>query len=142
MKTLKELRARLASALDEMDDLMDAGLDDDSRAEFDSLEKEAETLRADIARTEKHEERKAWANEPAPDNPPRIVMDDAPADKGFPDFGSFLAAVRTAGSSGGRVDEHLLAETRVSGASEGVASDGGFLVGTDSEFRSLPTAMA
>jgi len=132
MKTLKEIRERLAAVLDEMDDLNQAGFDEASRTEFDSLEQEAETLRSDMNRIEKHEARKAWANEPADSNPPRIVMGDAPADKGFPDFGSFLGAVRNAGSSGGRVDEHLLAETRVSGASEGVASDGGFLVGTDS----------
>lgn len=129
--TKNEIQKRLAAILDEMQDYLDAGMDDDSRAEYDALEKEAESLRADLDRIEKHEQRKAWAAQPDPTNKPTIVMGDAPADKGFPDLGSFLHAVRVAGSSGGRRDERLMPEQRVSGASEGIPSDGGYLVGTD-----------
>jgi HK97 family phage major capsid protein len=127
----KDIQERLAAILDEMNDLLEAGLDESSRVEYDALEQEAETLRSDLDRIEKQEARKAWANKPATTNKPSIVMGDAPADKGFSGLGEFLCAVRSAGSSGGSRDERLIPEQRVSGASEGIPSDGGFLVGTD-----------
>ena len=131
MKTLKEIRERLAAVLDEMDDLNQAGFDEASRTEFDSLEQEAETLRSDMNRIEKHEARKSWANEPADSNPPRIVMGDAPQDRGFASFGEQLQAVHRAGI-GEHSDPRLIIEDRaVSGHSEGVPADGGFLVQSD-----------
>jgi HK97 family phage major capsid protein len=89
------------------------------------------------------EARKAHLAQPAPTNEPASVIEigDGPADRGFEHFGEFLHAVRFAGSSGGVIDERLLPEQRVSGASEGVASDGGFLVGEDATNKLMHAAL-
>lgn len=127
----KDVQKRLDALLTQMDEMLKAGLTDENRGEYDTIEQEAETLRADLTRIENQEKRNKWASQPASEPEVRIEMGDAPADKGFPSFGEFLQSVRAAGSSGGRIDERLLPEKRVSGASEGIPSDGGFLVGTD-----------
>lgn len=134
MDRLQELRQKRAAVVKEMDALTAVeDWTDEQRDNFDNLKADADKLDADIARLEDVAKRKAHLKEPAPTNEPeaRIELGDGPADKGFEHFGDFLAAVRSAGMSGSRVDERLLPEYRVSGASEGVPSDGGFLVGTD-----------
>ena len=130
MDNLTEIRSRLAAVLEEMDDLMDAGLDDESRAMFDSLEAEAETLRADVDRMEKHEQRKSWAAQPANTNKPKIVMGDAPEDRKFSGFGEIAHSIMRSSVPGGAVDPRLVGMTQraATGLGEAVPSDGGFLL--------------
>ena len=134
--TLNELRRRLGAVSDEMQDLVDAGLDEDSRTEFDALEDEAKTMKADIARMEQLEAERRDLNSPA-EPVARVVLDDtltvgdAPEDRKFKSFGEQLAAVHRAAVAGYR-DPRLGKEERaVSGHSEGVPADGGFLVQSD-----------
>ena len=56
---------------------------------------------------------------------------DVPEVRPFKSFGEQLVAVTNAARAGGPVDERLLDVTKAAGLSEGVASDGGFLVQTD-----------
>lgn len=134
MSNLNELRQKRSQIVKDMEAL--TAVDDwtdEQRSAFDDLEANAAKIDEDISRLEKAEARKAHLAEPAKTNETevRIEVGDGPADKGFEHFGDFLAAVRSAGMSGGRRDERLLPEYRVSGASENVPSDGGFLVGLD-----------
>lgn len=132
MDKLIELRQRLDDVVDEMRDLAESDLDDDARAMFDALENEAEKLRADIRRLEKLEDAKYEQRHTSIEKvrTPEIVMGDAAEDRGFESFGHFLQAVHRAEVSGSR-DPRLIEERAVSGASEGIPSDGGYLVGTD-----------
>jgi len=132
---VNELRKRLGGLSDEMQDLVDAGLDDDSRAMFDTLEREAKTLKADIARMEKLEADRRELDKPAEPVPSVVINDsitvgDAPEDRKFNTFGEQLRAVHRA-AVGGHRDPRLTEERAVSGHSEGVPADGGFLVQSD-----------
>lgn len=135
---LEQMRKRRVAIATRMRAIADGDITDELRTEFDALTAEDDKLAEDIRRLERLE-----ANErdlATPQDPPtRIEMGDAPQDRGFENFGEFLRSVRMAGVAGGRVDERLI-EERVSGASEGVASAGGFLVGQD--FASELTRMA
>jgi len=136
MLTLAELRKRLAEVVDEMQDLSDAGFDDESRAVFDELKAESVTLRDDIERLKEIAEARASA--PNPDlntntaEPTESVrVGDAPEDRTFDTFGEQLRAVHRAAVSGNDVDPRLHEERAVSGHSEGVPAAGGFLVQPD-----------
>ena len=135
MRTLAELRKRLTEVVEEMQDLSDAGFDDESRSVFDELKSEAAQIRDDIDRLESIAEARRTA--PLPDlgtttiaPTPDIRMGDAPEDRPFASFGEQLRAVHRAGI-GVAVDPRLRDERAVSGHSEGVPSDGGFLVQSD-----------
>jgi len=129
---IHDLQERLDAVTDEMQDLVDADLDDEARGSFDALEAEAKKLNADIERLSalgniQRESRKTVVKAPNP----ALVMGDAPEDRKFESFGHFLQAVRKAGSTGGYRDPRLTEERAISGASESIPSDGGFLVQTD-----------
>jgi HK97 family phage major capsid protein len=126
----KQIQKRLADALARMDEMLEAGLTDENRAEYDSIEKEAETLRADLTRIEDQEKRKKWAAEPSADNPPNIVMGDGPEDRNFGNFGEVAHAIVRASAPGGVVDPRLagMNHRAATGLGEAVPSDGGFLL--------------
>jgi HK97 family phage major capsid protein len=129
---IHDLQERLDAVTDEMQDLADADLDDEARVAFDALETEAKKLNDDIERLStlgniKKESRKTVVKAPTPG----LVTGDAPEDRKFDSFGHFLQAVRRAGSAGGSRDPRLLEERAISGASESIPSDGGYLVQTD-----------
>ena len=130
----KDIQARLAAILDEMDDLQQAGFDDESRAMFDALEGEADTLRADLDRLEKQEQRKAWAGaKPAKAHnktEDTISMGDAPEDRKFSGIGEVAHAIVRASAPGGVVDPRLVGMNKraATGLGEAVPADGGFLL--------------
>lgn len=127
-----ELRERLDDVTEEMQNLVDSGLDDEARVAFDTLESEAKKLKTDIRRVEALDDAKREARKPVGPLPtPNIQMGNAPEDRKFESFGHFLQAVRKAGSTGGYRDPRLVEERAISGASESIPSDGGYLVQTD-----------
>jgi len=60
---------------------------------------------------------------------PEIDIVEEPKDRGFKTFGEFLTAVVRAENPNVKKDERLLEVRGASGMSEGVAADGGYLVG-------------
>ena len=134
MKNLAELRLERAEIVKKMDVLTEVEKwTDDQRAELDGLKAEAIGLDEDIARLEDVEARKVHLTKPAPTNGPKPIIEigDGPADRGFESFGEQLIAVHRAEVAGYR-DPRLGEEERaVSGHSEGVPADGGFLVQSD-----------
>jgi HK97 family phage major capsid protein len=133
MKTLAELRLERAEVVKSMDALTKADdWTDEKRTEFDELKARADELDTDIARLEDVEARKVHLAQPAPTNdpPPVIGIGDAPEDRTFDTFGEQLGAIHRA-AVGGYEDPRLTEERAVSGHSEGVPADGGFLVQSD-----------
>lgn len=131
--TLSQMRERRAALADQMQALIDAGLTDETRAEFDKLSAEADGLKADISRVEALNSEHRHLSEIPPtdsDPTPGLVVGDAPEDRGFDSFGEQLRAVHRATVAGYR-DPRLMEERAVSGHSEGVPADGGFLVQKD-----------
>ena len=129
---IHDLQTRLDAVTDEMQDLVDADLDDEARVAFDALESEAKKLNADIERLStlgdiQRDSRKTVVKAPTPG----LVVGDAPEDRKFESFGTFLQAVHRAGVQGGHRDPRLIEERAISGASESIPSDGGYLVQTD-----------
>ena len=98
-----------------------------------------ESQEADIRRLEKLDEHTAGASEsaaqPARQPQARIEQPDGGTEpKGFESFGHFLQAVSHVPgqmSRGEQIDKRLGTRQAATGMSEGVASDGGFLVATD-----------
>ena len=134
MKNLKELRQERAQVVKDMEKLTKVDdFTDEQRSEFDGLEARAAELDKDIERLERVAERKVHLAKPAPDNDPepRIEIGDGPEDRKFESFGDQLRAVHRA-AIGTHTDPRLGREDRaVSGHSEGVPADGGFLVQSD-----------
>lgn len=133
MKTLVELRQERAEVVKKMEALTEVqDWTDEQRDAFDALEVQAGDLDRDIERLEKVDARKAHLAEPAPTNVPTpgIEPGDAPEDRSFDDFGEQLSAIHRAAVTGYR-DPRLSEERAVSGHSEGVPADGGFLVQSD-----------
>jgi len=128
----KEMQKRLAAILDEMQDLLDAGLDDESRTEYDTLEGEVETLRADLERLERQESRQSWANQPETNAAPktRIEMGNAPEDREFASLGECAHAIIRSGMPHGKIDPRLVGMNHraATGLGENVPADGGFLL--------------
>jgi HK97 family phage major capsid protein len=130
---LNELRKRRGEIASRMKELVREGISDETREEFDNLEAESKTVVGDIRRLESldAEERELAQSAPTNVTNPGIVVGDAPEDRKFESFGEQLQAVHRAGLGEYR-DPRLGAEERaVSGHSEGVPADGGFLVQSD-----------
>lgn len=146
MADIKALRDAAAELVRERVKINDAAaaagqleFGEDQQAAFDKLGAELKTTTAAIEREETLEAdikalsaRSTTRQAGTPGNPP----DDKPPPEEEPKFDSFgcmLQAVAQAGMTGGaRVDERLTAPlAEVSGLSEGVGSDGGFLVGVE-----------
>ena len=134
MEKLNGLRQKRAEIVKEMDTLTNADpYGDEERTKFADLKAQADELDSDIATFEDVEARKAHLKLPVSTNVPTpgIVVGDAPEDRSFESFGEQLSAVHRAGLGEHR-DPRLGAEERaVSGHSEGVPADGGFLVQSD-----------
>jgi len=149
MNYLKRLQARYAKILErmqEIDGLPEDGFTDDIRAEFEGLVAEAETLQEKI-NVAKRALAVFKADQPAPPAPGDLPPDpNMPAqeprghhpaqitrdggDAPFEDLGEFMMAVYRAAGPNPKWDDRLNSRA-ASGASEGVPSDGGFLVQTD-----------
>jgi len=138
--TLEDKCQRLIAIEDELQALLVeanekglADLEEDTAKQYDELKAEHELLDRGVKREEELSARVAEGRQSAtPPNKPN------PEDVGEPEedknpwrsFGEQLSAVREAGSPGGRVDPRLTTRA-ATGSSEGVASDGGFLVQKD-----------
>ena len=130
--TLETLRKRRGEIAARMKELVREGITDETREEFDKLEAESKTVIGDIRRLEGLDAEERELAKPAPTNdpPPVIEVGDAPEDRKFETFGEQLRAVAT-DALGGYRDPRLTEERAVSGHSEGVPADGGFLVQSD-----------
>lgn len=105
-------------------------LTDEDKSRDDAIAAKVTALDADIARAKR-------ARDLALNAPGAVVgaarvtdMHDRAADEPWASFGQFLQGVALAGTPGARIDPRLY-QAAVSGASEGVPSDGGFLVRHD-----------
>ena len=130
--TLQELRKRRGEIASRMKELVREGISDETREEFDKLEAESKTVVGDIRRLESLDVEERELAQPAPTNDPTpgLEIGDGPEDRKFTSFGEQLQAVHRAQVSGYR-DPRLAEERAVSGHSEGVPADGGFLVQSD-----------
>jgi HK97 family phage major capsid protein len=99
----------------------------EEQTQFDALETEIKNLESTIEAQKKIEERELAAKTPGQDPLYADPKDHKPVWKGF---GEFLFAVKNAASPERVMDKRLTVMDAASGASEGVASDGGFLVET------------
>ena len=129
---LQELRKRRGEIADAVAEMLKGGITDENREDFDKLRAEAKTIAADIERLEEFEAEQRHLAQPVSTNVPTpgIVVGDAPEDRSFESFGEQLSAVHRAAVTGNR-DPRLAEERAVSGHSEGVPADGGFLVQSD-----------
>ena len=111
------------------------GLTDEETAEDQRLEKEANDKRSIIDNMQVITAQRAGIAQPAPIVGPQVQDPNQHRadEKPWRSFGEYLQAVVQAGMPGGRIDRRLVlsAEERQMGMSEGVPSDGGFLVKTD-----------
>jgi len=151
-KRLKELAEQREQASNEAQAILataeadgDRGLSEEEQTTFDGLAATATQCQADYQSLDSRERSAAqlrqgdeWAHElpPRPGQPrPSAGHPTSPAPQeheGFSSFGNMLQAVAHAGSGVGRIDQRLIGPmAAASGLSEGVGSDGGFLVGTD-----------
>ena len=130
--TLQELRKQRGEIASRMKELVREGISDETRDEFDKLEAESKTVVGDIRRLESLDAEERELAQPAPTNDPTpgLEIGDGPEDRKFKSFGEQLQAVHRAQVSGYR-DPRLAEERAVSGHSEGVPADGGFLVQSD-----------
>jgi len=111
------------------------GLTDEEKAADQQLEKQCAEMAHVIDNLKEIEQQRAGI----PKDQPKIGVQVQDPNQGRADaskwnsFGEFLQAVVRAGSPGGQVDQRLVisAEDRQMGMSEGVPSEGGFMVKTD-----------
>jgi HK97 family phage major capsid protein len=129
--TIQEIDVRLSQIADELEKMVKAGLDDETRSKFDTLEGEAVTLREDRKRLERAAELRNTPSVPVV-NPEtdHIEMGDAAEDRRFESFGEMAQAVYRAGLPGATVDPRLVGMNHraANGLNEAVPADGGFLV--------------
>jgi len=115
-------------------------LTEEEQAQYDVLEKELDQVEAGLARERKLQERERNLT------PVREIPTDGSSQAsqllsgsaaegsgqpGFESFGQMLQAVARAGMQDGSLDPRLLAPQAATGLSEGVPSEGGFLVGSE-----------
>ena len=154
MPPLKELRQECKQCLDDAKALV-AGAKADSRdlseeektkvdawtERFTELKTDIEAGEAaelvDSKRLDRLQAMDAWASQPDPEikPPPKPNVETPPTgEKGFESFGHMLQAVAAVPgqmSRGEAIDPRLSGRQAATGMSEGLPSDGGFLVGTD-----------
>lgn len=128
--TIKEqLKSKLAAQAALVKAVINAGraMTAEEQTQFDALETEIKSLEVTIEAQKKIEDRELLAKTPGQD--PIYAEPNAhkPIWKGF---GEFLFAVKNAASPERIMDKRLTVMDVASGASEGVPSDGGFLVET------------
>ena len=130
LMALRQKRAEIVKGMDALTEAEEFG--DEQRTAFDELKAQANKIDEDISRIEDVATRKAHLGESAPTNDPTpgLEVGDGPEDRKFKSFGEQLQAVHRAQVSGYR-DPRLAEDRAVSGHSEGVPADGGFLVQSD-----------
>lgn len=126
--TISEMDVKLAELRAKMGEIQ-ADLTDETRAQLIELKTEFTQVTEDRANLEWLAEQKVTPAVPVV-VPDAIVPGDAPEDRTFDSFGEQLQAVHRA-CIGGHRDPRLAEERAVSGHSEGVPADGGFLVQSD-----------
>lgn len=139
MKTLAEqYAAKLAAAeaLAEQYRGKEAEMTAEVASQIDAFMDEADNLKAQIEREERLAEAKKFVEEPLPAKAAHVEPKLEPAqlkskEMPFKHFGEQLKAIIESSKAGAPVDPRLLEVKAVSGMSEGVPSDGGFLVQPD-----------
>lgn len=122
---LSEQEALVKAALDEKRAMTEA-----EQEKFNALQAEIESLEKSIEAAEKLEAQQAKLNTPV--NQPVFAQPKPnPDDNRFSSLGEQLRAVIQAARPGGSIDQRLTVKAAASGMSEGVPSDGGFLVQQD-----------
>jgi len=137
MKTIEQMKAHLRELYNEMKAIRDAVASDEramTEAEdtrYAEIESEMDQLEKDIEREQRAADReKRYAEPEKPATKPEPTSDDQT--KGFRSFGEQLKAVYRASHPTERFVDPRLVETRAAtGMSEGVPTDGGFLVQKD-----------
>jgi len=127
---VRDLRRQYHALVDEAEALAnkaDATADEITRC--DQILAQADALKARIGAIERVGDHKAEQRQ-APKPPLETGREIRSKSGPFPEFGEFLHAVRVAAVEPRSADPRLY-ESRATGASEGVPSDGGFLVQTD-----------
>jgi HK97 family phage major capsid protein len=131
MTLAEQLKAKLTAQSALVKAAIDAGraMSPDEQKQFDALETEIKNLEATIEAQKKIEERALLEKTPGQERLDAQPNDHKPIWKGF---GEFLFAVKEAASPERVMDKRLTTGVKdaASGASEGVPSDGGFLVET------------
>lgn len=140
-KRLKALQDRKAALVKDMRSMLDAAdaegrdLTDEETEAYGRNETELAGVSSELEREERLQEIER-SLQPVPDR--NEETDEQRADRtgtqepqGFGSLGEMLVAVYQAGTPGGRVDPRLTVGAAATGLSEGVPSDGGFLVQKD-----------
>jgi len=137
-KELSKLEARKGVLLDDLKETkekIDSAESDDQRVEmeekFDAIGKKIDGINAEGARISKiaeYEDAETKSFEPVKVDDTIVAGKDEP--KKFEKLGEMLQAVANASRVGSVVDPRLTIGAAATGLSEGVASDGGFLVQT------------
>jgi HK97 family phage major capsid protein len=138
-----DLKLQLKNKLDQQSLLVKAAVDagramsEDEQKQFDTLESEIKNFEKTIEAQEKVAKAQAAAQQPAPGS--SIIVPDKPFaqaknpdDKKWKTLGEYLQAVNKAYSPGGYVDNRLTMHNAATGMSEGLSSEGGFLL--DNQF--------
>lgn len=137
---INELKARYAELIGKARALHDkAGeekrdMSDDENTAFDAFMDEASAIETTIEREEKiaRAAQRYVGTLPTGTVKPDVADADlADKDQGFRSFGEFLGAVQRASAPGGVTDQRLIETRAITGMSELVPADGGFLVQTD-----------
>jgi HK97 family phage major capsid protein len=118
-----------AKAIFKLAETEDRDLTEEEKTRDDEINTRLQTLAGEIGREERRREWERTA-QAVPDASSHISGGhDRAIDRPWDSLGHFLQAVAAAGQAGGHIDPRLYAGP--SGASEGVPSDGGFLVRHD-----------
>lgn len=138
--TLKEMKNKLGALQTRIDELKlareereDKKFTDEEKKEFNSTLDSMESLIEDIKAEERSEKAAEFSgNVSQEEEPPSIQVRNVAAESPY-SFGEFLQDVAAEGRTGRfskRLDAHIK-ETRATGMSEEIPSEGGFLVGAD-----------
>lgn len=150
MKKLLELKRKRAALVKKMRSLHDAAtsedrdLSEEEEKEYGEIKSDVEAVNRQITREEEllAVEEDSLEPEEQEERSTKVLVDKDEADKEqrlWNHLGEQLSAVYRASMPGGRVDERLL--RAASGMSEGVATDGGFLVQSDFSAELLKKAI-
>ncbi len=141
MNDIKALRDKLSAAKQDLDTFVDKitapGYDatDDDDATLDSkqatLDRMVSLAKKGEAAMKTEREAAALLGDHATGAGSGVEIVTDAADHPFDSFGEQLQSIRYAAQAGQRIDERLLGIQAASGGSEGVSSDGGFLVQKD-----------
>jgi HK97 family phage major capsid protein len=140
---IPDLRRKFAESAEKIDTVLSHALDEardltaEEETEISVCEKQKETFKKSIERLQKNDEDRSSVI--LPDRAPliRVIREEGEDENGqykpFRSFGEQLKAVQAAALGNRHIDERLLGINKraAAGMSEGVGSDGGFLVQID-----------